>query len=94
MAAEEAEMEEEEEEAAANLSTPPPSGFFCSELVANCYMALGLLPAERPASGYWPVSFSEGSSLPSLPLVEGAALGDEIPIKWSTPAVASLGRAL
>jgi hypothetical protein len=29
-------------------------GFFCSELVAAAYQALGMLPEERPPSTYWP----------------------------------------
>lgn len=63
-----------------------PQGFFCSELVAHAYQTLGLLPAARPASGYWPVHFgeTEGSR---LPLCDGARFGDEIPIEFRTPAV-------
>ena len=38
-----------------------PRGFFCSELVADAYQALGVLPPERPASGYWPVDFGEAA---------------------------------
>lgn len=32
--------------------------YFCSELVAGAYKALGLLPKDVPASQYWPGSFS------------------------------------
>ncbi len=63
-----------------------PAGFFCSELVAHAWKALGVLPAERPASGYWPVSFGERATT-ALPLLQGARLGDEVPIEFETPAV-------
>lgn len=29
-------------------------GFFCSELVAAAYQALGMLPEGKPASSFWP----------------------------------------
>jgi cell wall-associated NlpC family hydrolase len=62
------------------------SGFFCSELVAHCYQALGVLPTERPASGFWPVDFGEAARN-RLRLSDGASFGDEIPIEFATPAV-------
>lgn len=64
-----------------------PKGFFCSELAAHAYKALGLLPPERPASGYWPVSFGQAAA---LQLEGGAAFGDEVPIDFHTPAVDGL----
>lgn len=61
-------------------------GFFCSELVAHAYQAMGVLPAEiRPASGYWPVDFGEEARRP-LPFVAGIRWGDEVPIEFTTPA--------
>ena len=34
--------------------TEEDDGFFCSELVAAAYQAMGMLPGDRPASSYWP----------------------------------------
>ena len=48
---------------------------FCSELVAESYMRMGLLPAAPPSPAYMPVDFS---SARRLPLLRGAALGNEI----------------
>ena len=58
------------------------------QIVCCCRLcqALGVLPPERPASGYWPVDFGEAATT-DLPLVEGASLGQEIPIDFHTPAV-------
>lgn len=61
-------------------------GFFCSELVATAYKALGVLPPERPASGYWPVTFGERASA-QLTLLHGARFGEEVPVEFETPAV-------
>jgi hypothetical protein len=62
-------------------------GFFCSELVAHAYQAIGVLPVEgRPASGYWPVHFGEDAKH-ALPLTGGVSLGAEVPIEFTTPAV-------
>eukprot|EP00908_Phaeocystis_cordata_P023092 Transcript_5519.p1 GENE.Transcript_5519~~Transcript_5519.p1 ORF type:complete len:409 (+),score=134.47 Transcript_5519:84-1310(+) len=61
--------------------------FFCSELVAYAYQRLGLLPTSRPACGYWPVTFSQAAQ---LRLEGGAALGDELPVDFLTPAVNSV----
>jgi hypothetical protein len=33
--------------------------YFCSELVAAFYKKLGLLPAEKATTQYWPVTFSD-----------------------------------
>ena len=70
-------------------ASAPPLGFFCSELVAHAYQALGVLPPERPAAGFWPVDFGEAPRK-ELPLLLDARLGDEIPIEFTTPAVAAL----
>ena len=43
-----------------------------------------MLPASRPAAGYWPVTFSEDSG---LELLRGASLGEAIPIDFRTPGV-------
>ena len=63
-----------------------PESFFCSELVAHAYQRAGLLPAESPPSGYWPVTFGEANGL----LLEGGAfLEEEVRIDFHTPGVAS-----
>ena len=55
----------------------------------TCHQALGVLPAERPACGYWPVDFGEAAK---LTLVEGASFGPEVPIDFSTAAVEKMRR--
>ena len=53
------------------------SSVFCSELVAECYQSLGLLPQDFPSSEYTPGDFS---ALKGLKLMQGR-LGHEIIIK-------------
>ncbi len=48
---------------------------FCTELIAETYMRMGLLPETPPASAYLPLDFSERKRLPFL---KGASLGREI----------------
>ena len=50
---------------------------FCAELVAATYTAMGLLPADLPRNAYDPGSFWSGDD---LGLLQGARLGDEIPV--------------
>ena len=50
------------------------SSVFCSELVAEAYQALGLLPEEQPSNEYTPADFS---SERFIPLLKGATLGPE-----------------
>ena len=47
---------------------------------------IGLLPADAPASTYLPVSFTDGSG---LVLENGASLGPEVPVEFSTPGARS-----
>lgn len=54
-----------------------PSSFFCSELVAEGYHRMGLLPDQPPANEYTPRDFSSERATP-LPLLLGAALGPEV----------------
>jgi hypothetical protein len=59
------------------------SSLFCSELVAEAYQRMGLLPSNecggRPCTEYTPKDFSsEGGN---IELLLGAALGEEIVIK-------------
>ncbi|HEU4965358.1 MAG TPA: hypothetical protein VFV52_16145 [Bacilli bacterium] len=51
----------------------PYSNYFCSELVAETYMRLGLLPARPVANSYEPKDFSDQGH---LPLQKGATLGE------------------
>jgi hypothetical protein len=37
--------------------------FFCSELVAEALIVMGLLPRTKRASNYWPVSFDQGGDV-------------------------------
>lgn len=53
------------------------TSFFCSELVAEAYQRMGLLPAKPPASEYTPHDFSSERKKP-LPLELGALLGPEV----------------
>jgi hypothetical protein len=48
---------------------------FCTELIAETYMRMGLLPETPPASSYLPLDFSERKRIPFL---KGASLGREI----------------
>jgi hypothetical protein len=50
---------------------------FCAELVAATYTEMGLLPADRPRNWYDPGKFWSGDD---LRLLEGARLGEEIPV--------------
>ena len=80
-AADEEEDDDDEEE-------EPVRGFFCSELAAYCYQALGVLPQERAAASYYPVHFGEEEDKRRpLPLVGGAKFGDEVSIEFKTPAI-------
>jgi hypothetical protein len=53
------------------------SSFFCSELVAEAYRRMGLLPEHPPANEYTPRDFSSERLTP-LPLLLGATLGPEV----------------
>jgi hypothetical protein len=49
------------------------SGYFCSELVAAAYKAIGLLHTPKPASKFWPGSFAAVRNLK----LQGNQLGNE-----------------
>jgi hypothetical protein len=53
------------------------SSFFCSELVAEAYQRMRLLPPKPPSNDYTPGDFSSERKTP-LPLLFGAALGPEV----------------
>jgi hypothetical protein len=53
------------------------TSFFCSELVAEAYQRMGLLPEKPPANEYTPHDFSSERRTP-LPLLLGATLGPEV----------------
>jgi hypothetical protein len=50
---------------------------FCAELVAATYTEMGLLGSDRPGNWYDPGKFWSGDD---LALLQGAKLGDEIPV--------------
>jgi hypothetical protein len=50
---------------------------YCAELVASTYQAMGLLPAERPASWYDPGRFWSGDRIELVPPFE---LGGEVAV--------------
>ena len=56
---------------------------FCSELVAESYIRMGLLPDVPPPSAYMPVDFSSRNK---LHLLKGAHLSGEVLIKIPRPA--------
>lgn len=56
------------------------SAFFCSELIAETYQAIGFLSEDKPSNEYTPNDFSSGASEP-LGLLNGVSLGDEIVVK-------------
>jgi hypothetical protein len=51
--------------------------FFCSELVAEAYQRMGLLPTDPPSNEYTPKDFCSDRE-PPLPLLLGARLGAEV----------------
>lgn len=52
--------------------------FFCSELVAETYQHMGLLPGSRPSNTYRPRDFSLPVSEGGVRLMDGASLGPVI----------------
>lgn len=60
-------------------NTEDLSSVFCSELVAEAYQAMGLLPQDIPSNEYTPADFSKEAKK-ELPLLQGASLSDEIAI--------------
>lgn len=56
---------------------------YCAELVATSFQAMGILPAERPASWYDPGKFWSGDHIALTPPFR---LGDEVPV---APSVVS-----
>ncbi len=55
---------------------------YCAEIVATTYVAMGLLPTERPAGWYDPGRFWSGDR---LQLLQGATLGEEIEVRVDQP---------
>lgn len=53
------------------------ASYFCSELVAEAYQRMGLLPASPPANEYTPGDFSSERAA-ALPLQRGARLEPEV----------------
>lgn len=53
------------------------SSFFCSQLVAEAYQRMGLLPSDPPSNAYTPKDFSTRRRGP-LRLLRGATLGPEV----------------
>ena len=60
-------------------TTAQYESFFCSQLVAATYKALGFLPQEVSTTQYWPVTFSQKEN---LQLIGGAKLGIEMIINF------------
>ncbi len=60
--------------------TSGDSSLFCSQLIAETYQRLGLLPIDRPANAYAPRDFSMQNR--DLSLLSGASLGEEIFVEW------------
>ena len=61
----------------------PLETFYCAEIVAGAYQAMGLLAHDRPTNWYDPGRFWSGDR---LHLEGGAALGDEIRVLVDPPA--------
>jgi len=53
------------------------SSLFCSELIAEAYQRMGLLPSEPPSNEYTPKDFSDKGS---LKLLRGVTLTPEFPV--------------
>ena len=54
---------------------PAYRSIFCTELIAETYRRMGLLPETPPPSAYLPLDFSERRK---IPLLKGASLGREV----------------
>ncbi len=66
------------------LQTPEPNSFFCAQLAAQSYMALGLLPfGPFPSNGYDPGNFNDQPT--PLKLLQGARLAAPVLISWDQP---------
>jgi len=57
---------------------PVYRSIFCTELIAETYSRMGLLPETPPASAYLPLDFSERRKINFL---KGASLGREVPLR-------------
>mgnify|MGYP002379337530 CR=1 FL=1 len=58
------------------------SSFFCSEVVAECFILMGLLPKNTISNNYSPRDFSSSSSSLSTVLLQGAKFSTETRIKY------------
>jgi hypothetical protein len=70
------------------------SGFFCSELVAEAYQRIGLIPLppqERTSNNYIPADFSALYSDRMIVMLQGFRIGEEWLLKGAVPTTASLG---
>ncbi|KAE9045859.1 hypothetical protein PR002_g1988 [Phytophthora rubi] len=65
------------------------STFFCSELVAHAYKALGLISSSSEANDFWPGSFSPGDFVDAELGRHGASLSPEIIIDCKLLEVAT-----
>jgi len=56
------------------------TSLFCSELLAETYIRMGLLPEDpkHPSNEYTPKDFSSDAPATALPLQKGAKLSKEI----------------
>lgn len=54
--------------------------FFCSELIASAYKAMGLLNSNIPSYEYWPGDFAAGKNLS----IKGGNLSEELQILFDT----------
>ena len=61
-----------------NVTPGEEKSYFCSELIASAYKALGILPQDVPSCHYFPGKFASES----LPLIN-CALGEELLIDFS-----------
>jgi hypothetical protein len=60
--------------------TASDTSFVCSQLIAETYQRLGLLPESRPPNAYAPRDFSMQNT--KLSLLSGATLGEELFVEW------------
>jgi hypothetical protein len=60
--------------------TSSDESYFCSQLIAETYQRIGLLPENRPPNAYAPRDFSMQNT--KLPLLSGAVLGEELFVEW------------
>jgi hypothetical protein len=73
--------------ASPTAATTPDKSYFCSQLVAHVWQALGVLPPSLDPAAIWPGHLATGGKCERL-LEPGVTLGAEALIDWRPPEAA------